>query len=428
MAIKINSSTVIFNDQTLKLSSGVTANRPASPAVGTFWYNTQLLQLECWDGTKWLAPTPAEIIADPNGSAWGTNSSGALGTNNTSSRSSPVLIGGSTGFSDWLQLDTSMATNGASNHSLGLRANGTIYGWGANPSGQLGTNNTSSFSSPVLVVGGFTDWRRVTTGANFTLAIRANGVAYAWGINSSGQLGTNNLSSFSSPVSVVGGFTDWIQISAGDIHSIGLRANGTIYGWGSGANGRLGTGNTTTRSSPTLVVGSIVNWTQISAGISHTLALRADGTAYAWGDNTSGKHGTGNTTARSSPVLIVGGFTDWTQISAGNNHSLGLRANGVAYAWGANVSGQLGTNNTSSFSSPVSVVGGFTDWIQISAGKEHSLAIRANGVAYAWGQGLSGKLGNNATTDRSSPVSIVGGYTNWIQLSGGDTHSLGVRT
>jgi hypothetical protein len=149
--------------------------------------------------------------------------------------------------------------------------------------------------------------------------------------------------------------------------------------------------------------------------------------AYAWGINTDGRLGDGTTTARSSPVSVVGNFTDWTQLNGGGSHSLGIRANGTAWAWGLNTYGRLGDNTTTtSRLSPVSVVGGFTDWVQLSAGGLFSLGLRANGSAWAWGDNGNGRLGDNPITNRSSPVSVVGGFNTWIQLSAGDGHSIGI--
>jgi alpha-tubulin suppressor-like RCC1 family protein len=350
--------------------------------------------------------------------AWGYNGSGRLGDNTVTDRSSPVSVVG--GFTDWIQVSAGIY------HSLGVRANGTAWAWGNNTNGSLGDNTTTSRSSPVSVVGGFTDWVQVSAGRYHSLGVRANGTAWAWGRNSSGQLGDNTTTSRLSPVSVVGGFTDWIQVSAGGTHSLGLRANGTAWAWGYNGNGRLGVNTTTSSRSPVSVVGGFTDWIQVSAGGAHSLGVRANGTAWAWGNNTNGRLGDDTATARSSPVSVVGGFTDWIQVSAGGDHSLGVRANGTAWAWGLNGQGRLGDNTATARSSPVSVVGGFTDWIQVSAGRYHSLGVRTNGTAWAWGFNGNGRLGDNTVTVRSSPVSVAGGFTDWIQVSAGNGHSLGI--
>jgi alpha-tubulin suppressor-like RCC1 family protein len=285
------------------------------------------------------------------------------------------------------------------------------------------------------VVGGFTDWVKISAGRDHSVAIRANGTAWGWGRGNFGAIGDGTITDRASPVSVVGGFTDWVQISAGSEHSVAIRSNGTAWGWGDGANGRLGNNGTADQSSPVSVIGGFTDWIQISGGGQHTLAIRANGTAWAWGEASNGRLGDNTIVDKSSPVSVVGGFTDWVQISAGGSqgsnhgHSLAIRANGTAWAWGFNDNGQLGIGSIfdGGRSSPVSVVGGFTDWVQISAGEVHSVAIRANGTAWAWGRNSSGQLGNNGTVSRASPVSVVGGFTDWVQISGGDQHTMAVR-
>jgi alpha-tubulin suppressor-like RCC1 family protein len=347
-------------------------------------------------------------IASP-GFAWGNNSIGQLGTGNTVSRSSPVSVVG--GFTDWCQFSAGRQ------HSLGVRTNGTAWAWGCNNFGILGDNTQVSRSSPVSVAGGFTDWCQVSAGCLHSLGVRTNGTAWAWGYNGGGRLGDNTVTIKISPVSVVGGFTDWCQVSAGCQHSLGVRSNCTAWAWGCNLSGRLGDNSAVNKSSPVSVAGGFTDWCQVSTSHQHSLGMRTNGTAWAWGFNNVGMLGDNSTTSRSSPVSVVGGFTDWCQISAGYSHSLGVRTNGTAWAWGCNAFGNLGDNCTTNRSSPVSVVGGFTDWCQISAGAYSSIGVRTNGTAWAWGSNNTGRLGDNSTTNRSSPVSVVGGFTSWCQVS-----------
>jgi alpha-tubulin suppressor-like RCC1 family protein len=382
-------------------------------------YNSSLTQFEIYNGTAWVAFTTTGT-ATPVAWGWGNNIYGRLGNGTTSSYSSPVSVVG--GFTDWAQITTGVG------HVLAIRANGTAWGWGFNANGIIGNATTTSYSSPVSVVGGFTDWVQVDGGTYHSAGIRGNGTAWSWGRNNAAQLGDASVTNRSSPVSVVGGFTDWTQISAGWDHTVAIRANGTAWGWGSSSAGQVGF-NTSGIAylSPVLVVGGFTDWTQIDAGVYHTAAIRANGTAWGWGFNLYGQLGDNSITSRLSPVSVVGGFTNWVQISAGGYFVMAIRSNGTAWGWGGNSSGQLGTNNTSSYSSPVSVVGGFTDWIQINAALYHTVAIRANGTAWAWGNNAVGGLGDATTTNRSSPVSVVGGFTDWVQVVGGSYHSVGLR-
>jgi len=367
------------------------------------------------DSIKWI---DIKIVVKNSAWAWGCNSFGRLGDNTTTTRSSPVSV--VSGFTDWCQV----AAGGQ--HSLAIRKNSTAWAWGYNSSGRLGDNTVTTRSSPVSVAGGFTDWHQVSGGNDHSIAVRQNGTAWAWGLNGGGRLGDDTATNRSSPVSVVGGFTDWCQVSGGFSHSLAVRQNGTAWAWGANGFGRLGDNTTTARSSPVSVVGGFTDWCQVSAGY-HSIAVRQNGTAWAWGLNGVGQLGDDSITSKNSPVSVVGEFTDWCQVSTGCCHSVAVRQNGTAWAWGLNNRGQLGDDTITNISSPVSVVGGFTDWCQVSTGNCHSLAVRQNGTAWAWGLNGGGRLGDNSTIDSSSPVSVVGGFTDWCQVSGGCLHSLGLR-
>lgn len=351
--------------------------------------------------------------------SWGVNTNGSLGDGTITNRSSPVSVAG--GYTDWVQVSA------GDSHSLALRANGTAWAWGTNTDGRLGDNSTTNKSSPVSVVGIIADWKDISAGGSHSIAIEASGTIWAWGANSNGELGDNTTTSRSSPVSVIGGIVDWKDISAGGSHNLALRANGTAWAWGLNTDGRLGDVSTVAKSSPVSVVGGFTDWVQVSAGSIHSLALRSNGTAWGWGGNTYGQIGDNTTNSTSSPVSVVGGFTDWVQVTGGTRHSLGIRANGTAWAWGFNGNGRLGDGTVTDNASPVSVIGGFTDWVQLSAGYSHSTGVRANGTAWGWGSNSDGKLGDNTTTDRSSPVSVTGGLSGWVQVSVKGTHTLGLR-
>jgi alpha-tubulin suppressor-like RCC1 family protein len=406
MAFLVNTTNSITSDRIVRNNSGATGSRPAGPTTGQLFFDTTLGQLIVWNGSAWR--TPSSVTTPPTAWAWGSGANGRLGDNTTVNKSSPVSDVG--GFTDWVQI----AAGGG--HTAAIRANGTAWAWGSN-GGALGNNSTVETSSPVSVVGGFTDWVQIAAGTFHTAAIRTNGTAWSWGNGFNGRLGDNTAIGKSSPVSVVGGFTDWVQISCGNDFSSAIRANGTAWAWGHNGNGRLGDNTTVSKSSPVSVVGGFTDWVQISAGANHAAAIRANGTAWAWGSNASGRLGDNTTVDKSSPVSVVGGFTDWVQIAAGSVQTVAIRAIGTAWAWGSNDSGRLGDNTTVSKSSPVSVVGGFTDWVQIAAGNSHTAAIRANGTAWAWGGGSNGQLGDNTTVNKSSPVSVVGGFTDWVQVA-----------
>jgi alpha-tubulin suppressor-like RCC1 family protein len=390
---------------------------PAATTVNGYMYYVRGLGLYFSNGITWTRMDPVEYYNSVW--SWGQAGDGRLGDNSTVNKSSPVSVVG--GFTDWCQVSSGTYI------TFGLRLNGTAWTWGANNNGQLGDNTTVSKSSPVSVVGGFTNWCQIKAGNSHGVGLRTNGSAWAWGFNNNGQLGTNNTTNTSSPVSVIGGFTDWCQITAGGTSSFGIRTNGVLYAWGYNNVGRLGDNTNNNKSSPVSVVGGFTDWCFIQ-NCNNTLGVRTNGTLWAWGNNNTGQLGDNTCTDRSSPVSVVGGFTDWCQAASGFRFSLGLRQNGVLYSWGCNNVGQLGTNTTVSRTSPGLVVGGFTDWCQVAAGYIHSLAVRTNGTAWAWGTGSYGRLGDNTAVSKSSPVSVVGGFTDWCQVTGGRNHSAGLRS
>jgi len=375
------------------------------------------------DGTSWTEDFSTVAQYNTFAWAWGCNSVGQLGDGTTVNKSSPVSVVG--GFCDWSKISV------GAHHTLAIRTNGTAWAWGCAGSGRLGDNTTVAKSSPVSVVGGFADWCAVAAGCGHSLAVRTNGTAWAWGFAGGGVLGDNTTTAKSSPVSVVGGFTNWCAVAAGGRpiqssgHSVGIRTNGSVWAWGCNNAGQLGDNTAVSKSSPVSIVGGF-SWCKIAAGGQSTFAIRNDGTAWAWGCGLNGLLGDNAGTTKSSPVLVAGGFTDWCDIASGHQHTHAVRTNGTLWSWGVGGSGSLGDNCTTVRSSPVSVVGGFTDWCQVSAGQYRGAAVRTNGTAWAWGAAASGRLGNNCTTDRSSPVSVVGGVSSWICVDTNDSHSVGL--
>jgi len=372
------------------------------------------------DGTNWSTNVSTELTSLTDTLyAWGRNiTNNTLGDGTSTNRSSPVTVVG--GITDWLQL------SGGYRFSLGLTSNGVAYAWGLASYGATGTDSNSGTNSPVTVVGGITNWSKLSAGQFHSLGLTDTGELYSWGRNNQGALGTNNTTSTSSPVTVAGGITGWTQISAGKSVSLGI-ANGIAYGWGYNSSNQIGDNTSTTRSSPVTVAGGITGWNQISTAFGHSLGI-ADRIAYAWGNNYKGRLGDGSVTNRATPVLVVGGILNWKQVSAAKEHSLGLTNSGILYAWGSNQDGRLGINTLTitSRSSPVTVVGGITNWAQVSTAEssEFSTAVTSDGKIYSWGRNSRGQLGDGTTVSKSSPVTPLGGITTWAQVAAGAEHNL----
>jgi alpha-tubulin suppressor-like RCC1 family protein len=149
---------------------------------------------------------------------------------------------------------------------------------------------------------------------------------------------------------------------------------------------------------------------------------------FSWGYNLSGQLGDNTLTTRSSPVTTAGGGTNWRQVAGGYNHTAAIKTDGTLWTCGYNGYGQLGNNTTTNRSSPVRTAGGGTNWRQVAGGGSHAAAIKTDGTLWTWGNNGSGQLGDNTTSTRSSPVTTAGGGTNWRQVAGGGNHTAAIKT
>lgn len=340
--------------------------------------------------------------------AWGSNTGGKLGVGDEVDRSSPTQIGA---LSSWSMI----ASDGY--HTLGLRSNGTIWGWGWNFYGELdnGTTNFSAQPSPVQI-GAVNVWTSIAAGWYLSGAVRSTNTLWTWGQGASGGIGNSSTLNRSTITQVAG--TTWSKISIGESHVMAIKSDGTLWAWGANGNGQLGLGNITNTSSP-VQVGTDTNWSSVACGYQNTLAIKSTGTLWAWGLNQSGGLGLGDTTRRSSPVQI-GTDTDWSVVSSGNSvdtFAAAIKTNGTLWVWGNNQGGQLGQNDITNRSSPIQV-GSDTNWSDVSCGERSVIATKTTGTLWAWGANESGQLGLGDTTDRSSPVQ-VGALTKWEKVYSG---------
>jgi alpha-tubulin suppressor-like RCC1 family protein len=266
--------------------------------------------------------------------------------------------------------------------------------------------------------------KKLAAGTAHTLFIDANGALWAWGYNAQGQLGQGaNSNAVIVPVQV-GSATNWTAVAAGYLHSMAIKSDGTLWAWGSNSYGQLGDGSNTYRYSP-VQVGSATNWVAVAGGALHSLAIKSDGTLWAWGYNLQGQLGVGDGASRNTPVQ-VGTATDWMTVASGSQHSLAIKSDGTLWAWGFSSYGQLGDGSTTNRYAPVQV-GAASNWTAVDGGLEHSLAINNAGTLWAWGRNIKGQLGDGSNSDRSSPVQ-VGTAATWTALAAGIAHSLATQS
>ena len=326
-------------------------------------------------------------------------------------------------------------TANGNGYSLALSADGTVYTWGRNEYGQLGNGVTATNSPvPVAVKTAGTPMEgktivQISAKVWYALALASDGTVYSWGFNSWGQLGSGTsgtANNASAPVAVKTAGTPMegktiVQVAAGATHSLALATDGTIYAWGKNEYGQLGDDSTTNSPVPVAVktAGTPMDGKtiiQIHAGYEHSLALASDGTVYAWGRNNSGQLGKNDATDAHIPAAVQTLGTPMAgkvivQLVAGNSQSMALASDGTVYTWGWNQYGQLGNGTTTNSRIPVAVVTTGTPLAgkiisQIAAGNAHALAMTDDGTVYTWGWNQYGQLGNNSTINSSLPVIV----------------------
>jgi len=186
-----------------------------------------------------------------------------------------------------------------------------------------------------------------------------------------------------------------------------------LFAWGQNSYGQLGLGNTASKNSPNQV-GSLSTWLVLSTSNNSSASVKTDGTLWNWGGNGYGQLGTNNTTYYSSPIQ-VGSLSNWSTVSINGSASIAIKTNGTLWSWGYNNYGGLGLGNITAYSSPVQV-GSLTNWSKVSCGGNYSIAVKTDGTLWSWGRNTDGQLGLGNTTNYSSPKQI-GSLTTWSKVS-----------
>lgn len=365
-------------------SKPATSSAGSVPRIVSIWGGAQTHIVLKSDGTVWT---------------WGMNGMGQLGDGTTTNRCTPVQVVGPGGVG---HLSSITAVMGGEMHNFALKSDGTVWAWGNNMFGQLGSGESIKSSAVPVQVKGLSSVVSLGGRGYHSLAVKSDGTVWAWGWNSKGELGGQTTEKFSNvPVQVVG-LTKPSVVSAGYQFSMALMPDGTVYQWGHG--------RAIANSNAPEKVPELTKVTAISAGWDHALALKSDGTVWAWGVNKVGELGDGTTTNRATPVQVKN-LSNIIAISGGDWHSSALGSDGTVWKWGRNESGQLGLGRADKITDPNSLpvqVPGLKDVVMVSARDWHNLCVTKDGQAWMWGDNRSGCCGDLSEKPVLSPKLVPG--------------------
>jgi alpha-tubulin suppressor-like RCC1 family protein len=204
-----------------------------------------------------------------------------------------------------------------------------------------------------------------------------------------------------------------------------------LWTWGFNDVGQLGNNTSSQSNTPVTTFSGGTNWSQISAGNNHSLAIKTDGTLWSWGNNSNGQLGDNTITNKLTPITTFAGGNNWKQSSCGRGHSSVIKTDGTLWIWGNNSQAQLGINDggtTTNRTTPVTTFAGGTNWKQVSCGNLFTAAIKTDGTLWTWGRNDSGQLGINSTSNASTPVTTFAGGTNWNEVSCGFSFASAIKT
>jgi alpha-tubulin suppressor-like RCC1 family protein len=346
--------------------------------------------------SKIAAGADSGLALKSDGSLWAWGY-GPLGLGKNLTRLRPTQVGVD---SDWAVVACGWY------HSLALKTDGSLWAWGLNVYGQLGLGDTKNRLTPTRV-GVASDWAAVAGGEFYSLALKSDGSLWAWGVNDLAELGRGRPGSKPSLTPTrVGMANDWAAVASGEDFGLALKKDGSLWAWGDNVAGQLGLGNAADVIDSPTHVGTATDWAAIACGAENGLALKKDGSLWAWGGNDDGQLGLGDTIDRHSPTR-VGTANDWAAVVGGGFQGLALKRDGSLWAWGNNYSGQLGLGDTRWAKSPTRV-GSDNDWAVIASGADSSFALKTDGSLWAWGMNDKGQLGLGDTTNRDVPTRVPG--------------------
>lgn len=363
--------------------------------------------------------------------AGGFNSSGQIGNGTVSVpvNGSPASIFGFVQIGsdeDWTSV------NGSTSRSYGIKNDGSLWAWGNNQLNYLGVGNTPSVfvPSPTKMAG--QNWKQVSANDTHACALKSDGTLWSWGRNNEGQRGLGVFTNGISTPLQIGTDTDWVQVSTGARFTLARKADGTIWSWGQNAESQLGRNTGGSPSATPTQIGSASDWVHIEAGFATALALKADGTLWSWGENNYSQLGLGsaiNAPPVSSPTQ-VGTDDDWVSVAIGFRQTFALKANGSLWGWGSNNNNTVSPNGGSAvtFSTPTRI-GSRNDWVNIEVGSGWVAGLTADGYTHAWGNNFLGSYGDGTSTSATAAAPRqLRQHTCWLDVASQGFNSIALRS
>jgi len=335
-----------------------------------------------------------------------------------------VLLPVMSGMPDAAAFGYGSIVSAGSGHTMFIDANGVLWAWGDNSQGQLGDGTLISRREPVRIMDRVT---MVSAGDRYNLAMRDDGSLWAWGQNDRGQLGDGTIINRRTPVrimeDVIYAAAGWKRTDGGLgaggaarlwVHSVAITSDGSLWAWGDNNAGQLGDGTLVNKRSPVRVMEDV---TAVSAGDMFTMVIRGDGSLWAWGQNDRGQFGNDTYTNSRHPVRIM---ENVASVYAGDSYTMVILDDGTLLAMGQNDRGQFGNGNRISRRIPVQLK---ENVVSIAASGNHTMAIMADGSLWAWGQNNQGQFGNGDRINSSTPVRVM---SDVVAVAAGDDHTVAI--